>query len=173
MDVFEVMKQRRSIRGYSNEAVSDQQIRRLIEAAVLAPSAGNVQPWKFVVVKDSATKTKLAEAALGQSFVKTAPLVIVVCADTEKAKKSYGKRGEKLYSIQDTAAATQNILLTVQDLGLATCWVGAFNDKEVSKAINAPKNIRPVAVLPIGYAANPVKVPLKKSVDEVIHYERF
>lgn len=173
MDVFEVMKQRRSIRAYTNQTVSDQQIRRLLEAAVLAPSAGNVQPWEFVVVKDSATKEKLAEAALGQSFVKTAPVVIVVCADLDKAKRVYGIRGEKLYSIQDTAAAVQNILLAVEALGLGTCWVGAFNDNEVAKAVNAPANIRPVAILPIGYPVKPARGPLKVAVNEFVHYEKF
>lgn len=173
MDVVEAIKQRRSVRKYTDQEVSDDAVEQLLEAALWAPSAGNVQPWEFVVVKDRATKHKLADAALNQTFVETAPVVIVVCADLNKAKKRYGGRGEKLYCIQDTAAATQNIILTAHALGLATCWVGAFKEKDAAKAVNAPKNIVPVAMVPVGHPAEKPMAPQKRSARDAVHQGTF
>jgi len=173
LDVFEAIKKRRSVRAYADEKVSEEDVGRLIEAARLAPSAGNIQPWEFVIVKDMETKRKLSEAALNQTFIQKAPLVIVVCADLNRVSRGYSSRGKKLYSIQDTAAATQNILLAAQELGLATCWVGAFREKEVAKAVKAPRNLRPVAVVPVGHPAERPVAPPKRSVNEIVHYETF
>jgi nitroreductase len=173
LDVNEAIKQRRSIRKYTDEEVSDNDIELLLEAALWAPSAGNVQPWEFVVVKDPETKHRLALAALNQTFVEKAPVVIVVCADLNKAKRSYGGRGEKLYSIQDTAAATQNINLTAHSLGLATCWVGAFKEKDAAKAVNAPKNVVPVAIVPVGHPAEKPMAPQKRSARDAVHHDSF
>ena len=173
MDVFEAMKQRRSVRNYTNEEVSEEDVWQLIEAARLAPSAGNVQPWEFVIIKDRETKRILSSAALNQSFIEKAPVVIVVCADIAKAERSYGRRGESLYCLQDTAAATENIILAAQALGLATCWVGAFRENEVTRAVKAPNNVRPVAIVPVGYPAKRPMASHKRSVEDVVHYEAF
>ena len=173
MDVFEAIKERRSIRAYTAEKVSDKDVERLIDAARWAPSAGNIQPWEFVVVKEGETKRRLSDAALNQTFIETAPVVIVVCADLNRSSMGYGSRGKNLYSLQDTAAATENILLAAQELGLATCWVGAFRDKEVAKAVKAPKNMKPVAIVPVGHPAERPLAPQKRSVNEIVHYETF
>jgi len=173
LDVLDAIKKRRSVRAYADEKVSEEDVERLIDAARWAPSAGNIQPWEFVVVKDVETKRKLSDAALNQTFIKKAPVVIVVCADLNRSSRGYGSRGERLYSIQDTAAATENILLAAQELGLATCWVGAFRDKEVAKAVKAPKNMKPVAIVPVGHPAERPAVPQKRSVNEIVHYETF
>ena len=173
MDVLEAIKERRSIRAYTNEKVSEKDVERLIEAARWAPSAGNIQPWEFVIVKDMEMKQKLSDAALKQTLIEKAPVVIVVCADVNRSSRGYGSRGKQLYSIQDTAAATENILLAAQELGLATCWVGTFREKEVAKAVKAPKNMRPVAIVPVGYPAVRPVAPQKRSVNEIVHYETF
>ena len=173
LDVFEAIKKRRSVRAYADEKVSEEDIERLIDAARWAPSAGNIQPWEFVVVKDVETKRKLSEAALNQTFIEKAPVVIVVCADLNRSSRGYGSRGEHLYSLQDTAAATENILLAAQELGLATCWVGSFRDKEVAKAVKAPRNLKPVAVVTVGHPAERPLAPPKRSVNEIVHYETF
>lgn len=173
LDVFEAIKKRRSVRAYADEKVSEEDIERLIEAAMWAPSAGNIQPWEFVVVKDVETKRKLSDAALDQTFIEKAPVVIVVCADLNRSSRGYGSRGEHLYSLQDTAAATENILLAAQELGLATCWVGSFREKAVAKAVKAPRNLRPVAVVPVGHPAERPVAPPKRSVNEIVHYETF
>lgn len=173
MDVLEAIKERRSIRAFTDEKVSEKDVERLIDAARWAPSAGNTQPLELVVVKDKKMKRKLSEAALNQTFIQKAPVVIVVCADLNRSSRGYGSRGKHLYSLQDTAAATENILLAAQELGLATCWVGAFREKEVAKAVKAPRNLRPVAIVPVGHPAERPVAPPKRSVNEIVHYETF
>ena len=117
MDVLDAIKGRRSIRAYENRAVPAKIVEKLIEAARWAPSAGNIQPWEFVIVRRPAIKRRLAEAALGQSFVEEAPVVIVVCANENRVIDRYGIRGKELYCIQGTAAAVQNIHLAAYSFG--------------------------------------------------------
>jgi len=173
LDVLEAINERRSIRAFTDEKVSEKDVERLIDAARWAPSAGNTQPLELVVVKDKEMKRKLSEAALNQTFIQKAPVVIVVCADLNRSSRGYGSRGKHLYSLQDTAAATENILLAAQELGLATCWVGAFREKEVTKAVKAPRNLKPVAIVPVGHPAERPVAPPKRSVNEIVHYETF
>ena len=173
MDVFEAIEKRRSVRAYTSEGVSEEDVERLIEAARLAPSAGNIQPWKFVIVTNAERKRRLSDAALHQTFIEEAPVVIVVCADVERSSWGYGSRGANLYCLQDTAAATENMLLAAQALGLATCWVGAFYEDAVAKVINAPKNLRPVAIVPVGNPAEKPRAPPRRSMREIVHYEKF
>jgi nitroreductase len=149
MDLLEAITKRRSIRTYKKQPLPEATVEKLIEAARMAPSAGNVQPWGFVVATSQETKQKLSNAAYGQKDLEEASIVIVVCADEKRASESYGVRGKTLYCIQDTAAAIQNILLTACSLGLGSCWIGAFKEDEVRGVIVAPKEMRPVALLPI------------------------
>lgn len=173
MDVLEAIKERRSIRSFTDKNVSEETVNQLIEAARCAPSAGNIQPWEFVIVRDADTKRRLSEAALNQAFIEKAPVVIVVFADLNRSSRGYGSRGVHLYCIQDTAAATENILLTAQELGFGTCWVGAFHEDEVADALKAPRYLRPVAIIPVGIPADWSSATRRRSVDEVVHYERF
>jgi len=126
-------------------------VTKLLEAAIRAPSAGNCQPWYFFVVRNQEIKRALAHAALGQWFVSEAPVVIVVCAEPERSALRYGNRGTYLYSLQDTAAATEHLLLAAVASGLGACWVGAFDEEEASRALVLPSHLRPVAIVPIGY----------------------
>jgi len=173
LDVFEAIKKRRSVRAYTSEKVSEEDVEKLIEASRLAPSAGNIQPWEFILVTDAETKRRLSNAALHQTFIEEAPVVIVVCADVARSSWGYGSRGANLYCLQDTAAATENILLAAQALGLATCWVGAFHEDEVAKVVNTPRNVRPVAIVPVGRPAEKPSAPPKRSMREIVHYEKF
>lgn len=173
MDVFDAIKNRRSIRAFEKKAIPATVVDRIIEASRLAPSAGNIQPWEFVVVQDPQIKHKLSVAALNQTFIETAPVNIVVCADEARSKKRYGSRGEALFCIQDTAAATQNLLLAAHALGLGTCWVGAFQENLVRKAINTPSHVRPVAIVPLGYASKHPNPRDRRSKVDIIHKETF
>jgi nitroreductase len=173
MELSEVIKGRRSIRDFKKQDVPEETVKKLIDAASWAPSAGNIQPWEFVIVRKPAVKKKLAHAALNQTFVGEAPVVIVVCADEARSSMGYGFRGRALYCIQDTAAATQNILLTAHSLGLGACWIGSFNEDEAKKAVNAPEGIRPVVIIPVGYA-NEVPPPRdRRSLSRIMHHESF
>ncbi len=169
MDVFEAIKGRRSIRAYTSDKVSDEDIEKLIDAAHWAPSAGNIQPWEFVIVRDAKIKRRLSAAALNQKFIEEAPVVIVVCADEDRSGWRYGSRGTNLYCLQDTAAATQNILLAACALGLGACWIGAFHEDEVEKALNTPRGVRPVAIIPVGHPAEKPTAPPRRSIGEIIH----
>jgi nitroreductase len=151
MEVFESIISRQSVRSYEKKDVPNELIGQLLEAAVRAPSAGNIQPWEFIVVKDIEIKRELASAALRQRHVEEAPVVIVVCADPEKSADKYGERGKSLYCIQDTAAAVENMLLTANSLGLGTCWIGAFEDDKVRSILNIPQKIKPVALITMGF----------------------
>ena len=173
MDVFEAIKKRRSVRAYTSEEVSEEDVEKLLEAARRAPSAGNIQPWEFVIVTHAETKRKLSDAALHQTFIEEAPVVIVVCADVARSSWGYGSRGTNLYCLQDTAAAIENMLLAAQALGLATCWVGAFREDDVAKVVNTPRNVRPVAIVPVGSPAEKPRARPKRSLREIVHYEKF
>ncbi len=173
MDVFEAIETRRSVRAFTNEEVSEEEVQKLIDAARRAPSAGNIQPWEFVIVRDATIKHKLSMAALDQTFIEEAPVVIVVCANEARSSWGYGSRGASLYCLQDTAAAIQNMLLAACALGLGTCWVGAFHEDEVAKVVNAPMSVRPIAIIPIGHPAEKPRARQKRTLKEIVHYETF
>src|SRR5450759_4098821 len=135
VEFLDVIARRRSVRHFNAKlAVSDADVRALLEAAVTAPTAGNIQPWRFVVVRTPAARERLA-AALHQKWATGAPVSIVVCVDPRPCYARYNDRGERLYAIQDTAAAVENILLAAVDRGLASCWIGAFDADAVREAI--------------------------------------
>jgi nitroreductase len=173
MNVFEAIKERRSIRSFKEQDVKEEDIEMLIEAARWAPSAGNIQPWEFIIVRRHELKKELAEAAFGQAFVEEAPIVIVVCADENRSFQGYSVRGKTLYCIQDTAAAIQNIHLTAHSLGLGTCWIGAFSEGETARILKVPNGVRPVAIVPIGYPAESPAPRNRRPINQIIHYEAF
>jgi len=169
MELLELMKGRRSIRAFDpDKDVSPEVVDRLLEAAVWAPSAGNVEPWRFVVVRDQVLRRALARAAYGQSFVGEAPVVIAVAADLDRAAQAYRDRGRELYAVQDTAAAIQNILLLAHAMGYGTCWVGAFNEREAAEALRLEPGLRPVALIPLGVPAEVPGPPPRRPLREVV-----
>ncbi len=173
MDIFECIKGRRSIRAFTSDPVREEDLKKILEAAIYAPSAGNLQSWEFVIVRDKDRKLQLARAALNQTFIAEAPVVIVVCANLARSGRIYGERGRTLYCIQDTAAAIQNILLTAYALGYGTCWVGAFREEDASKILKLPPDVRPVAIIPIGRPAERPAPRPRMPLDKVVHYEVF
>ena len=150
-----------------DDHIPEATIGRLLESAHLAPSAGNLEPWKFVVVRQETLKARLVEAAYDQNFIEEAPVCIVVCADPNRSASQYGERGASLYCLQDTAAAVQNILLTATAYGLGSCWVGAFDEIKVSEVLKLDPSLRPVAIIPIGYSAAEPEIVPKRPLEEV------
>jgi nitroreductase len=171
MDFWQVIEERHSVRDFEiGRDVPADMVERILGAAIRAPSAGNCQPWHFVVVRNEQVKDSLAQAAYGQWFVAEAPVVIVVCAEPDRSAWRYGSRGRQLYCLQDTAAATEHILLAATALGLGACWVGAFDERAASKALGLSANLRPVAIVPIGYpAARPYRTS-RRSLNEVVTF---
>ncbi|MBU7014372.1 MAG: nitroreductase family protein [Theionarchaea archaeon] len=152
MELFEAIQTRRSVRKFRENEIPRNKLRIILESAILAPSEGNLQSWRFYVVKNRKTKEELAKAALEQNFIAQAPVIIVVCTDLE-AVAPYGRRGRELYALQSTAAAIENMLLTAVSQGLGACWVGAFKEDWVSRILNLKTTVRPVALVAVGYAA--------------------
>lgn len=173
MELFEAIKGRRSIRTFKPDPIPDDVLNKILETACWAPSAGNMQSWEFVVVKDPAIKKELCGAALGQCFIYEAPVDVVVCANQNSSSSRYGDRGRELYSICDSSAATQNLLLAAHALGLGSCWIGAFHGEEVSRVLNLPSGIRPIAIVPIGYPNEKPHPPSRLPLERVAHRERY
>jgi nitroreductase len=173
MDVFECIKGRRSIRRFKKEDVSEELVERVLAAARMAPSAGNMQDWSFIVIRDEKMKKELAEAAHKQFFLAAAPIVIVYLVDYRRSSTSYGKRGKELYALQDSGAAIQNLLLAAHALELGTCWVGAFDEEIVHKLVGAPRDYRPVAIIPLGYPATKPPMTRRRDLTDIVSYEQF
>jgi nitroreductase len=168
MDFNELSQSRRSIRNFRKKDVSQEDLIKLIKAAQSAPSAGNCQPWHFYIINDKAMQTQIMIACYNQKFMLTAPVFIVVCADIQRTTGRYGDRGRHLYCIQDTAAAIQNLLLCAKDLGLGTCWCGAFDEEKVSGIMELQEDMRPVAIIPVGYPGGEPVPTERRPLDEIM-----
>lgn len=151
-DVFDAMREVHSVRRFTAQEIPEPTLTRLLEAACWAPSAGNLQPWYFYVVLNNGLKQRLAQLCHDQPQVAEAPAVVVVMADPASSNERYGERGAQLYCLQDTAVATQNMLLAAEGLGIASCWVGSFDEPAVQKLVEAPPRLRAVAVVCLGYS---------------------
>jgi nitroreductase len=171
MEVFEAILKRRSVRDFEKREIPKEKIEKLKEALIWAPSAGNLQARKFYFVFNEEIKKKLAKAALNQNFIAKAPLVIVGCCDLEKISW-YGERGKNLYTICDVSAAIENLMLVATSEGLGACWVGAFDEKEVSKILNLPKNERPIVIVPIGFPKEIPSPPEREPKENLIREMR-
>lgn len=151
MNIFDAIVNRKKVIKFKKNPVDDKLIGVMLYMASHAHSAGEIQEWGFIVVRDEEIKKKLYKAALEHPLLKEAPVCIVVCADLEKANLRFQKRGEVFYSIQDTAAATMLMVVTANALGLGTTWVGSFDEEMVKDALYLPDNLRPVAIVAVGY----------------------
>jgi len=171
MDFFDIIKTRRSVRLYQDAPVEPEKLQAILEAANIAPSAGNLQGYEFYLVTRLETRQALVKAALGQEFLAQAPVSLVFCANPQRSSVKYSKRGRQLYSVQDATIACTFAMLAATALGLSTVWVGAFDDDWVREAAGLPADLLPVALLPIGYAAeNPAPRP-RRRLQEIVHRE--
>jgi len=152
MSVKDAVKERRSIRKFLPKEIPTEILEDIKDALIWAPSAGNLQSRKFYFVFNQEIKEKIAAAALNQNFIAKAPLVIVACSDN-LIRLRYGERGVELYSIQDVAVSIMGMMLVAHEAGLGSVWVGAFDENKVSKILGLPKNLRPLAIIPVGYPA--------------------
>jgi nitroreductase len=150
MEILDAVKGRRSIRRFTNTPLPASHLKDLEDSLLEAPSAGNLQSRRFYFVFRDETRKRLADAGYRQDFIAAAPLAVVCCADLTVANR-YGERGRSLYCLQDVASSIQNLMLVAYSLGLGTVWVGAFDEREVSRILNLPDHLRPVAIVPVGY----------------------
>jgi len=153
MDLFELVRTRQSVRAFSAEPIPSETIRRILDPVSLAPSAGNLQAYEVVVVTASPQKRQLARAAAEQQFIAEAAAVLVFSADLPRSAARYRERGEQLYAVQDATIACTYAMLVATALGVASVWVGAFNEARVREIVEGSSTSRPVALLVLGYAA--------------------
>jgi nitroreductase len=167
MDILMAVKERRSVRDFQKKKIPDNLITKLMEALIWAPSAGNLQSRKFYFIKNQGIKTMLAQAALNQTFIAEAPLVIVGCTDSRISQK-YGERGVDLYTVQDVALSIMGMMLVAHENGLGSTWVGAFHEREITKILSLPRYLRPVAIVPVGYPSKIPSPPPRVSIKEAV-----
>lgn len=170
MNVKEAIRTRKSVRHYIDKPVEDEIIKKLFEAAILAPSANNRQEWRFVVVREKDIRKRLSEIANNQSFIAKAGAVIVACADTDE---KYMPCGQQSYPI-DVAIVLDHITLAAVELGLGTCWVASFEEKPIKDLLGIPEKIRVIAIMPLGYPVDRAPITKKRlPMSETVKYEHW
>jgi nitroreductase len=162
------------IRSYKNEPVPEEKIQRLLRYAVQAPSAGNLQPWEFIVVKNPDVRAQLTKAAMNQTSVATAPVTIVTCADIRRMGSQYGARGS-FFSLVDASFASLLILLGAVEQDLGACFIGSYNPEEVAQVLSLPAHVRPVGLITIGYPAERPQKPKTKKIplSKLVHVDKW
>ncbi len=167
MDVYEAIRNRRSVRAYRPDAIDRKVFSRVLDAARLAPSANNGQEWRFVVITDHDRRQRMMQAANNQSFVGEAPVVIACCAKTDERLM---RCGQLAYSI-DVAIAIDHITLAAAAEGLGTCWVGSFYEDKVKEVLGIPDDVRVVQLLTMGYPADSPRPKSRLSLDETVCWD--
>jgi nitroreductase len=169
MDFYQVVATRRSIRKYKQTPVEEEKLNKILEAARIAPSAANKQPWHFIVIKDDKIKRSLKEA-YGREWFYTAPVIICACGEPEKG---WVRCDGKDYTDVDVTIAFEHLVLAAVAEGLGTCWVGAFDPDKARKILGLPEGIEPLAFTPLGYSDESPKATSRKSMAEIVRWDRW
>jgi nitroreductase len=166
MEFMEAVRKRRSIRKYKKDSISDEDINYVLEAARLAPSWGNRQCWRYIVVKDEELRKRITM----RDWAEEAPIIIVGCADPTKA----GNKDGKPYYMLDMGISMEHLMLAATERGLGTCWIGGqLDEKPVKEALNIPENIRVVALTPLGYRDEFPQPKDRKTLDEMVSWDKW
>ncbi|HHY14226.1 MAG TPA: nitroreductase family protein [Thermoanaerobacterales bacterium] len=183
MKLKEIIYNRTSVRIYKDKEVPQSLISEILENGNLAPTAGNIQPWEFIIIKEDNKKKEIVNTTFvganmnspkTQKWMLSAPVFIAICGDKEKMYNRYGKNGVDTLLYLDCSACIENMLLTAVDLGLASCYVSGFRIDELSNVLELPPHIIPIAILPIGYSGiDEIKRRKKEDVESKIHYETY
>jgi len=163
MDVFQAIKSRRSIRRYKSDPLPEGLLLKVLEAALLAPSAGNRQPWKFIVVRDANRRKEIARAANNQGFIGEAPVVIAIIGDPNASR----------WYKQDPMIATEHMCLEATELGLGTCWIGAFDEQDVKGILRIAKELSVICLLPLGFPAESPPARERRKMGELFFREEY
>jgi nitroreductase len=170
MSFLDLCRRRVSVRNYRPDPVPDELLGQVLEAGRMAPSAKNLQPWHFIVVRDPARRTALGRAYPAEWFAR-APVLIAVCVEADRAWRR--QADGRSYADVDGAIAMDHLTLCAADLGLGTCWIGAFQPDAVREALGLPDGVEPLAMTPLGYPADPGRPKQRKPLDEIRHDERW
>jgi nitroreductase len=177
MDFTDVVTSRKSVRDYQAKAVEEEKLTKILEAARWAPSWGNKQSCRYIVVRDKKTIEDLASMFMG--WIKQAPVIVAACANP----KDSGSRNGMEYYLVDVGISMQQLVLAAADVGLGTCWIGGFDEAKIKKALQIPENIKVVALTPLGYPAeasmrsrlvrSSVSADKRKPLEELVHQEKW
>jgi len=169
MDFSELINTRYSVRTYTPDAVEEDKLQRLLEAARLAPTAANRQPFRLIVIHTAGREEELRRIYRKDWFVQ-APLVIGICGIPAEA---WVRRDGKSYMDVDVAIVMDHLILAAADLGLGTCWVGAFDRAAAREILALPDDVEPIAFTPLGYPADQPRPKKRKPLSEVVRYESW
>jgi nitroreductase len=169
MEFSELINRRQSIRLYKEAPVPEEALRRVLQAANAAPSAGNRQAYEIYLVRNTEKRKLLVQAAGNQEFLAQAPITLFFCANPRRNAERYGERGESLYAVQDATIACTYAMLAAANEGLGTVWVGAFDERAVTQLLDLPEGLRAVAMLPIGYAAETPARRGRRRLEDLVH----
>ncbi len=170
MSVMEIIKKRKSVRAFLDREIEPEKLDTLLEAARLAPSASNRQEWRFIIVRKKEMRQELAKAANGQTFIGQAPVVIVACAETNNHVMACG---QLCYPI-DVAISLDHLSLTATEMGIGSCWIGAFDEEKVKSLLGIPNTMRVVELMPLGYPKDPAPVMKnRRAIDEIVRHEKW
>ncbi len=171
MDIYETIRMRTSTRDYRPDPVEEEKLLKILEAARLAPSGKNGQPWTFIVIRDPRTRKRLVPACKNQQYMEDAPVVIAACGREEEAYKKMGGYWNSLPV--DIGIALEHLMLAAQAEGLGTCWIGAFIEEEVREILSVPPEVKIVALTPVGYPASERIFKPRKQLNEIVMYDKW
>ncbi len=168
-DFFETVRHRHSVRCYQSDMpVEKEKLHAILETACSAPSAGDLQAYKIIVVSNQEKRQALADAAEGQAFISAAPIALIFCAEPQRSATQYGERGQTLYAIQDTTIAAAYAQLAVVAAGMGSTWVGYFDEEKVRDILQIESTLTPIAMLSLGYPAELPEPTTRRRLDEIV-----
>lgn len=173
MEFKDVIMNRRSARVFNHKPVSNDQIANILDMCRYTPSAGNIQNWMVIIIRDDEKKKSVGRACVNQSWLTKAPVLLVVCNELTNIQAVFRERGIRLYSRQNCAAFIQNILLAAHSIGLSTCWVGAFDDQAMRSILKIPEGVEVEAVIPLGYSDVKGTAPKRHSLKSFCFFEEW
>ncbi|MFA5155272.1 MAG: nitroreductase family protein [Patescibacteria group bacterium] len=173
MDFNNVLESRKSIRKFQPTEISEEIVREILSLAQLAPSAGNLQAYKVKIVRTKDKRELLKEATFTRNFTKqesimSAPVIFVICADPAESETVFKERGKLLYALQDATILAAYLQLVIASKGLASVWIGSFNEDEVKKALALHNNLRPLIMIPFGFPGGESRPRERKKLEEII-----
>ncbi len=170
-DLFATIRNRHSVRKFQSDMpVEKEKLHAILEAACAAPSAGDLQAYKIIVVESESKRSELCGLANNQTFIGEAPICLVFCTDASRSELEFGERGKDLYTVQDTTIAAAYAQLAVVAAGLGSTWIGYFNSAKIAETLSLEKNLEPVAILSVGYAAELPEPTPRRHLDSMVEY---
>jgi nitroreductase len=172
MKFDKALKGRRSIRKYKEKKLSRNSLNAILDAIRYAPSAGNLQNWRLIVVEDENKKEEIAKYCFKQKWMTRASVIVVVCSDDSDVKRTYGDKSD-MFCRQNCAAGIQNMLLKAYSIGIGSCWVGAHDDDKIKALLKMPDNINIEAVICFGHADENPEMPRRIDLRDIVHFEEW